>query len=87
MPRVSLESNSMTVLFSHVRTGSWATVMPDKLAQSIGIAAEFQAIPIVEPEVVHTIGLVLPLRDPTTALTAALSAEARRVGAELMSQA
>ena len=86
-PRVSLESNSMTVLFSHVRTGAWATVMPDRLAQSVGIAAEFVTIPIVEPEVVHTIGLVLPLRDPTTALTAALSAEARRVGAELMSQA
>lgn len=85
-PRISLESNSMTVLFSHVRTGSWATVMPDRLAQSIGIAAEFHAIPIVEPEVVHTIGLVLPLRDPTTALVAALAAEARRVGAELMGQ-
>ena len=85
-PRVSLESNSMTVLFSHVRTGAWATVMPDRLAQSIGIAAEFHAIPIVEPEVVHTIGLVLPLRDPTTALVAALAVEARRVGAELMSQ-
>jgi hypothetical protein len=61
--------------------------MPDRLAQSVGIAAEFHTIPIVEPEVVHTIGLVLPLRDPTTALVAALAAEARRVGTELMRQA
>ena len=40
---------------------------------------EFHAIPIIDPEVVHTVGLVMPLRDPTTALAAALGAEARRI--------
>jgi len=85
-PRISLESNSMTVLFSHVRTGSWATVMPDKLVQSAGTTTDFRVIPILEPDVVHTIGLVLPLREPATALVAALAAEARRVGRESMSQ-
>jgi DNA-binding transcriptional LysR family regulator len=83
-PRVSLESNSMTVLFAHVRTGSWASVMPEKVAQAMGMAQEFNAIPIVKPEVVHTIGLAMPLREPTTALIAALAAEARRVGAAMM---
>ena len=38
-----------------------------------------RAIPIVEPEAVHTIGLVVPAREPMTPLTAALVAEARRV--------
>jgi DNA-binding transcriptional LysR family regulator len=83
-PRISLESNSMTVLFAHVHTGLWASVMPEKIAQAMGMAKEFYAIPIVDPEVVHTIGLVMPLREPTTALVATLAAEARRVGAELM---
>jgi hypothetical protein len=33
---------------------------------------------------VHTIGLVMPLRDPTTPLATALVAEARRAAAYLM---
>jgi len=83
-PRISVESNSMTVLFAHVHTGQWASVMPEKITQAMGLAKEIHAIPIVEPEVVHTIGLVMPLQEPTTALATALAAEARRVGAELI---
>jgi DNA-binding transcriptional LysR family regulator len=33
-PQPTLESNSMIVLFAHVRTGRWASVMPAKLADS-----------------------------------------------------
>jgi DNA-binding transcriptional LysR family regulator len=83
-PRISVESNSITVLFSHVRTGAWASVMPDKLASLWAIESAFDVVPITEPDVVHTIGLVVPLREPTTGLIAALTAEARRVGFELM---
>ena len=36
-PRPTLESNSMIVLFSHVRTGRWASVMPAKLAETLGL--------------------------------------------------
>ena len=52
--------------------------------QSLGMGNEFAAIPIVEPEVVHTIGLVMPEREPMTPLAAALAAEARRTAASLM---
>jgi DNA-binding transcriptional LysR family regulator len=83
-PRISVESNSMTVLFAHVHTGSWASVMPEKVARAMGMTKEFYIVPIIDPEIVHTIGLVMPLREPTTALSAALAAEARRVGAVLM---
>src|SRR3954454_4608083 len=31
-PAPTLESNSMIVLFAHVRTGKWASIMPAKLA-------------------------------------------------------
>lgn len=83
-PRISVESNSMAVLFAHVHTGSWASVMPEKVAQAMGMTKQFHIVPIVDPEIVHTIGLVMPLREPMTALSAALAAEARRVGAVLM---
>jgi DNA-binding transcriptional LysR family regulator len=79
----TLESNSVVVLFAHVRTGRWATVMPSKLAETLGLTDTIRAIPIVEPEAVHTIGLVVPAREPMTPLAAALVAEARRVAKEM----
>lgn len=72
----TLESNSIIVLFSHVRTGRWASVMAEKLADTLGLTERFRSIPIVEPEVVHQIGLVVPPREPMTPLSAALVAEA-----------
>jgi DNA-binding transcriptional LysR family regulator len=78
-PQPTLESNSMIVLFAHVRTGSWASVMPAKLAETLGLTETIRAIPITEPEAVHTIGLVVPAREPMTPLNAALVAEAKRL--------
>jgi DNA-binding transcriptional LysR family regulator len=80
-PQPTLESNSMIVLFAHVRTGRWASVMPAKLAETLGLTETIRAIPIVGPEAVHTIGLVVPSREPMTPLNAALVAEARRFAA------
>jgi len=82
-PQPTLESNSMIVLFAHVRTGSWASVMPAKLAETLGLTETIRAIPIVEPEAVHTIGLVVPSREPMTPLNAALVSEARRLARTL----
>jgi len=80
----TLESNSMIVLFAHVRTGRWASVMPARLAETLGLTATIRAIPIVEPEAVHTIGLVVPAREPMTPLNAALVSEARRLATTLV---
>jgi DNA-binding transcriptional LysR family regulator len=82
-PQPMLESNSMIVLFSHVRTGRWASVMPAKLAETLGLTETIRAVPIVEPEAVHTIGLVVPSREPMTPLNAALVTEARRIAPSL----
>ncbi|MGE3145595.1 MAG: LysR family transcriptional regulator [Pseudorhodoplanes sp.] len=82
--RPMLESDSMILLFSHVRTGRWASVMPAKLAETLGLTETIRAIPIVDPDEVHTIGLVVPEREPMTPLTAALVAEAQRVAPSLV---
>ena len=81
--RPMLESDSMILLFAHVRTGRWASVMPAKLAETLGLTETIRAIPITEPDEVHTIGLVIPEREPMTPLTAALVAEARLVAKSL----
>jgi DNA-binding transcriptional LysR family regulator len=81
--RPALESNSMILLYSHVRTGQWASVMPARLAATLGLTEFLRAIPIVQPEATHTIGLVVPAREPMTPLTAALVAQAKRVAPSL----
>src|SRR6266567_4756002 len=82
-PQPTLESNSMIALFAHVRTGRWASVMPAQLAETLGLTETIRAIPIVEPKAMHTIGLVVPMREPMTPLTAALVAEARRLAVRM----
>ncbi len=81
--RPTLESDSMILLFSHVRTGRWASVMPEKIAQTLGLTDTIRAIPITQPEAVQTIGLVVPAREPMTPTTAALVTEARRIAPSL----
>src|SRR5690349_19017121 len=81
--RPTLESDSMILLFSHVRTGRWASVMPAKLAETLGFAETIRAIPILEPEAVQTVGLVVPAREPMMPITAALVSEARRLAPQL----
>jgi DNA-binding transcriptional LysR family regulator len=78
-PSPTLESNSMIVLFAHVRTGKWASIMPAKLAETLGLTESVRAIPIVEPAATHAIGLVVPDREPTTPLIKALIAEAKQL--------
>lgn len=82
-PEPTLESNSMIVLFSHVRTGRWASVMPEKLADTLGLTERLRSIPIVEPDASHAIGLVVPDHDPMPPLMAALVAEAKLLANKL----
>jgi hypothetical protein len=56
--------------------------MPMKIAETLGLTDTIRAIPIVEPEAVHSVGLLVPQREPLTPLTAALVNEARRMGAK-----
>ena len=81
-PQTVLESNSIILLYDHVKAGRWATVMPEKLAQALGVTAPLRAIPILEPEAVHEVGLVAPQREPAQPMVAALLAETREARRE-----
>ncbi len=81
----TLTSNSTLVLYTHVKTGRWASVMPAKLAETLGLSDAVRSIPIVDPEVTYSIGLVIPQRDPMTPLLAALVQVAREVAPSLQS--
>ena len=78
-PDPMLVSNSTIVLVSHVRTGEWSTILPPILAAGVGLSDEVLSIPIVDPDIAHSVGLVVPYREPTTPLVSALVVEARRL--------
>ena len=80
----TLTSNSVIVLYTHVKTGRWASVMPARLVDTLGLSDAIRAIPIVEPLVTYRVGLVIPPRDPMTPLIAALVRTAREVAATLV---
>lgn len=82
-PKAALESDVMIVLLSHVRTGRWSSVLPQKAVETFGLTDEIRAIPIGDPEIVHTVGLVVPEHEPATPLIAALVSEARRTAPKL----
>ncbi|MCB1448175.1 MAG: LysR family transcriptional regulator [Rhizobiaceae bacterium] len=67
-----LESNSMIVLFSHVLTGKWASIMPLDAARSFGFADEVAVVPLIEPETSHSVGVVALEREPNTPLVSAM---------------
>jgi DNA-binding transcriptional LysR family regulator len=73
-----VESNSTIALIAHVQTGKWASIVPTKLAGLL-LAGGLVAVPIVEPEAEHLVGLVTARRDPLTPVLAALLAEAERL--------
>ncbi|MBB5515870.1 DNA-binding transcriptional LysR family regulator [Rubricella aquisinus] len=84
-PHPMLEANSMIVLYAHVLTGNWASILPLDLAGAIGFSSDVRAIPIVEPDATHAIGLVVPEREPHTPLVEAMLATARKVAPGLTS--
>ena len=75
-----VESNSTIALVSHVRSGLWASVVPMKLAEMF-TGQGLVAIPIVEPEAEHLVGLITTRRDPQTPVLQALMEEAARLAA------
>lgn len=77
--RPTLESNSMIVLFSHIVTGKWSSIMPGNLVRTFDLSKTIRTIPIVEPVANHIVGVVAAHRDPHTPLVAAFLSEARKL--------
>lgn len=74
----AVESNSIIVLLSHVRTGHWASILPAALVHAFDLPAAIRSVPIEDAGESPLIGLLYPQREPLTALVAAFVAESRR---------
>jgi hypothetical protein len=62
---------------AHVRVGEWASIIPNSALEDVELTDTLRAISIVEPEVFHTIGLVVSDRYPVQPAVTSLIEEAR----------
>lgn len=67
-----IETNSVLAIVAHVRSGAWASVMPQSFLQFLPSDEEIRAVPLVDPVVTHQVGLVVPDREPLTPSARAL---------------
>ena len=81
-----LESDSTSVLVSHVMTGQWSSIMPKVVAESLGLPENVRSLPIVQPEIGYPVGLIVAHREPSTPLVTALLATARQLSRELQAE-
>jgi DNA-binding transcriptional LysR family regulator len=63
-PEPHAETNSITGLILHAQSGQWASVVPRHLLVAPGLPEGVKAIDLIEPDVSHTVGLVIADRDP-----------------------
>jgi DNA-binding transcriptional LysR family regulator len=67
-PEPALETNSVINLYSNVRLMGLASIMPHYLLSILGKDPDLSAIPLKEPEIAHSVGLVMPDRNPIAPL-------------------
>jgi DNA-binding transcriptional LysR family regulator len=67
-----IETNSLVTLWSHIRYGHWSTIVPQTFLLLLEQQGELISMPLVEPEAVHSIGLVASDREPLAPLPRAL---------------
>ena len=72
-----METDSLNALTAHVQAGRWAAIVPNSALESVELTDTLRAIPIVDPEVFHTIGLVVSDRYPVQPAVVSLIEEAR----------
>lgn len=79
-PSPRLETNSIMNLLASVKSMGFASIMPEYFIDVLGKIEDVRAIPLTDPKVEHTVGLVGLPREPLSPLIAALFAAARRIG-------
>jgi len=72
----AFETNSVVNLVTHVRLGRVGTILPASFIDNMGIDQGLRAVPLTEPDITHSIGLVAADRDPPSPLAQALFATA-----------
>lgn len=75
-----LETDSLVTLLAHVRTGRWASIVPQPWIETLGPPAGVAALPLDQPRVKALIALVTTKAEPGSPVVRALIRAARDTG-------
>jgi DNA-binding transcriptional LysR family regulator len=81
IPTPRLETNSVINLFSNVHLTGLASIVPEYFLDILGPMSDIRAVPLTNPEIEHSVGLVAVDRDPVSPLVLAVFESARQVSA------
>ena len=70
-PEPALETNSMINLYTNTQLMGLPSIMPDYIVGIFGSNPALCAVPLKDPEVAHSVGLITPDRDPVAPLVRA----------------
>ncbi len=71
-PTPRLETNSVINLCSNVHLMGLASIVPEYFLDILGPMSDIRAVPLVEPLIEHSVGLVAVDRDPVSPLVLAM---------------
>ena len=74
MPKPAMETNSIFNLCSHASAGFWSAIVPGQLLNFFGLPKGTKALPMIEPQVQRTVGLIVADREPLPPLARSLFA-------------
>lgn len=80
-PNAHIETNSVMTLCSHIKTGVWSSVLPHNFLWAFGVPPGMSALPLVSPEITHSIGIVVRRQDPHPPLVEAFLSAVRESNA------
>jgi DNA-binding transcriptional LysR family regulator len=72
VPAVVAESNTLVGVLSHIESGFWCGVVPVVMLGLMKGLPNVTALPLVQPEAVHRMGLLVPARNPLPVVTQAI---------------
>ena len=78
-PVPRLETNSVINLCASVRLMGLASIIPEYFLEVLGPISDVRAVPLIEPLVEHTVGIVAVYRDPVSPLLLATFESARAI--------
>jgi DNA-binding transcriptional LysR family regulator len=71
-PTPRLETNSVINLCANVRLMGLASIVPEYFLEVLGPMSDIRAVPLISPEIEHSVGLVAVDRDPVSPLVLAV---------------
>ncbi len=78
-PKPAMETNSIFNLCSHASAGNWSAIVPGQLLKFFGLPHGTKALPLIDPQVHRTVGLIVADREPLSPLARSLFVMTRSI--------